>query len=176
MGPVRSRTLSHPCSFLFGLCLGLGSETTSSSWTKKTQHLHAELETIKCTTFTQSAEKLPYTLPTQFISIELLDIVMHCPRGAGLEAYIRLARTCDSASGGGRRRNLLRLALQAGRCTLDALNPALEGWEEQVRRYERFWNDTGERHSETMTNKHHWRVLVSEEHELFLLAAQSIEI
>ena len=81
---------------------------------------------------------------TQYMSGDSFDIVMNCPRGQGLEAYRRLARRHDPSTGG-RRRNLLRLVLQQGRSSLEGLASALERWEEQVRRYERFRDERGNR-------------------------------
>lgn len=85
-----------------------------------------------------------YVLLTQYMSGDSFDIVMNCPRGRGLEAYRRLARRHDPSTGG-RRRNLLRLVLQPGRSSLEGLASALERWEEQVRRYERFRDERGNR-------------------------------
>jgi hypothetical protein len=85
-----------------------------------------------------------YVLLTQYMSGDSFDIVMNCPRGQGLEAYRRLARRHDPSTGG-RRRNLLRTVLQPGRSSLENLASALERWEEQVRRYERFRDERGNR-------------------------------
>ena len=86
-----------------------------------------------------------YVLLTQYMEGESFDIVMNCPGGAGLDAYHRLARRHDPATGG-RRRNLLRAILQPGRSSLEGLSSALERWEEQVQRYERFRDEEGVRH------------------------------
>ena len=85
-----------------------------------------------------------YRLLLQYMNGESYSIVKNTRRGRGLEAYRRLARRFDPATGG-RRLNMLRTVLQPGRTTLDQLAAALERWEEQLYRYERFKNENGTR-------------------------------
>ena len=53
----------------------------------------------------------------------------------GLESWRRLHRRFDPSTGG-RKRNLLRMVINPGRCKLDELQGRLSAWEVMVRRYE----------------------------------------
>ena len=76
-----------------------------------------------------------YTALLQLTEGEAHDIVVNADRNLG-EAWRRLHRRCDPATGG-RKRNLLRAILTPGRCALSEVQPSLERWEALVLRYER---------------------------------------
>lgn len=78
-----------------------------------------------------------YTLLTQLTDGESFDIVNNAGKNNGLEAWRKLHRRFDPATGG-RRRNMLREIINPGRCKHESqLYGALERWEELVQRYER---------------------------------------
>ncbi len=60
----------------------------------------------------------------------------------GLEAWRRLSRRWDPATGG-RQRNLLREIINPGRKTLEELSGAIEKWEKLIARYERLKGTCG---------------------------------
>lgn len=67
---------------------------------------------------------------------EAWNLCQNSGRGNGLEAWRKLTRRYDPATGV-RRRNLLRSVLRCGRCKLEGLNGALEEWEARISRYGR---------------------------------------
>ena len=74
---------------------------------------------------------------SQLTDGEAFDIVVNSGKNAGFEAWWRLHRRYDPATGG-RRRNMLREIIGPGRCKQDRdLQPAVERWEDLVVRYER---------------------------------------
>ena len=74
---------------------------------------------------------------SQLTDGEAFDIVVNSGKNAGFEAWRRLHRRYDPATGG-RRRNMLREIIGPGRCKQDRdLQPAIERWEDLVVRYER---------------------------------------
>lgn len=85
-----------------------------------------------------------YALLMQLVTGEAFDLVANTNRGNGVEAYRKLARKFDPTTGG-RQRNLLRAILQPGRASDETLGLAIERWEEQVNRYEKFKDDSGQR-------------------------------
>ena len=81
---------------------------------------------------------------SQLTDGESFDITQNSGAGNGLEAWRRLHRRYDPATGG-RKRVLLRSIINPGRCRLEDLGSALERWEELVVRYERRRDDSGRR-------------------------------
>ena len=81
---------------------------------------------------------------SQLTDGESFDITQNSGAGNGLEAWRRLHRRYDPATGG-RKRVLLRSIIDPGRCRIDDLGSALERWEELVVRYERRRDDSGRR-------------------------------
>ena len=70
------------------------------------------------------------------------DLVVGAGDGNGLEAWRKLSRRWDPASGG-RKRALLKAIINPPRCKLDELQGCLERWLQQVQKYERRKNAEG---------------------------------
>lgn len=92
----------------------------------------------------QNAVGQIHTALTQLTDGESFDIVVNAGAGNGLEAWRKLHRRFDPATGG-RKRNLLRGIMNPGRCKFSELGAGLVKWEEMVKRYEARKNDKGVR-------------------------------
>jgi hypothetical protein len=80
----------------------------------------------------------------QLCEREAFDLVTNCGRGQGLEAWRKLNRRYDPATGG-RKRTLLRHILSPTRVKIDDLSGAIEKWMDSIRMYERRKDEAGRR-------------------------------
>ena len=79
----------------------------------------------------------------QLCEKEAFDLVTNCGKGKGLEAWRKLNRRYDPATGG-RKRTLLRHILSPTRVKFEDLSGALEKWMDSIRMYERSEMKEGE--------------------------------
>ena len=85
-----------------------------------------------------------YTVLVDLTEDDSNDIVVGSGEGNGLEAWRKLARRWDPASGG-RKRALLKAILNPPRCKISELSGCMERWLQQIAKYQRRRNAQGVR-------------------------------